>query len=117
VHHYARIVEGQQPVREMLRSTIARNNQVQIVKPLRIDLHAESREEISLFLIVSLKNNPVAADDEGFESLDDLSFGRIDFFIQGLTSSIHRRFSSRRVVQERETDSKICFAIGSILPG
>jgi hypothetical protein len=34
------------------------------------------------------------------------SFGRIDLFIQGLTSSIRRRFSSRRVVQERETGSK-----------
>jgi hypothetical protein len=45
------------------------------------------------------------------------SFGRIDPFIQGLTSSIRRRFSSRRVVQERETGSKICFAIGLILPG
>ena len=42
------------------------------MKPLRIDLHEGSREEISLFLIVSLQNNPVAADDEGFESLDDL---------------------------------------------
>ena len=93
-------------------------NQVQIVEPLRIDLREGSREEISLFLIVSLKNNPVAADDEGFESLDDLfSFGRIDLFIQGVTSSIRRRFSSRRVVQERETGSKICFAIGLILPG
>ena len=56
----------------MLRPTNARNNQVQVVKPLRIDLHEGSGEEISLFLIVSLKNNPVAADDEGFESLNDL---------------------------------------------
>jgi hypothetical protein len=54
------------------RSTNARNNQVQIVKPLRIHLHERSREEISLFLIVSFKNNPVAAQDQGFESLDDL---------------------------------------------
>jgi hypothetical protein len=57
--------------REMLRSTDALNNQVQILKPLRIDLNKRSRQEISLFLIVSLQNNPVAADDEGFESLDD----------------------------------------------
>jgi DNA-binding transcriptional LysR family regulator len=37
---------------------------VQIVKPLRIDLHEGSRQEIRLFLIVSLQNNPVAADAE-----------------------------------------------------
>jgi hypothetical protein len=30
---------------------------------------------------------------------------------------MRRRFSSRRVVQERETGFKICFAIGLILPG
>jgi len=53
----------------MLRSTNARNNQVQIVKPLRIDLHEGSREEISLFLIVSPREQSIAADDEGFESL------------------------------------------------
>jgi LysR substrate binding domain len=35
---------------------------VQIVKPLRIDLHEGSRQEIRFFLIVSLQNNPVAAD-------------------------------------------------------
>ncbi len=58
----------------MLRSTNARNNQMQIVKPLRIDLHEGSREEIGLFLIVSFKHNPVAAHNEGFESLDDLFF-------------------------------------------
>jgi hypothetical protein len=45
------------------------------------------------------------------------SFGRIGPLIQSLTSSIRRRFSSRRVVQEPETGSKICFAIGLILPG
>jgi hypothetical protein len=33
--------------------------------------------------------------------------------MHGLTSSMRRRFSSRRVVPERETGSKICFAIGS----
>src|ERR1700679_538540 len=35
------------------------------------------------------------------------SLGRISPFIQGRTSCIRRRFSSRRVVQERETGSRV----------
>jgi hypothetical protein len=46
-----------------------------IVKFLGIDLHQGSREEISLFLIVSLKHNPVTARDEGFENVNNSRFG------------------------------------------
>src|SRR6266481_1928635 len=43
------------------------------------------------------------------------SLGRIGPFIQGRISCIRRRFSSRRVVHERDTRSNVCCAIGSLL--
>src|ERR1700679_3600139 len=40
--------------------------------------------------------------------------GRIEPFIQGCTCCIRRCFSSRRVVQERDTCPNVCCAIGSL---
>src|SRR6201991_3675330 len=69
---------------EMFRTTNARNNQVQIMNLLRIDLDQRSGQEISLFLIVSLQYDPVSADQHSLESVDD------PFFFDD--QSLHPRF-------------------------
>src|SRR5580658_7023702 len=54
----------------------ARNDQVQIVKLSRIDFDKRAREKISLFLVVSLEHDTVAADDNGFEGINNPFTGK-----------------------------------------
>jgi hypothetical protein len=58
--------------REMLRSTDARNDKVQILQLLRIDLYQRAGKEVCLLLIVSFQDNTVSAVHERFERIDDL---------------------------------------------
>src|ERR1700721_2733108 len=61
---------------EVFRTADARDDQVQVVHFLRIDLHEGPRKKISLLLVVAFKYNPVSADDEAFECLDHLRPGQ-----------------------------------------
>src|SRR5580704_11107363 len=60
---------------ELFGPADTRNDQMQIVNLLRINLYQGPREEISLFLVISFQHDPVAADDESFQSVDDLLLG------------------------------------------
>src|SRR5258708_19502246 len=56
----------------MLRSTDARNDKVQILQLLRIDLYQRAGKEVRLLLIVSFQDDTISALHEQFERIDDL---------------------------------------------
>jgi hypothetical protein len=58
----------------MVWPAYARNDQVQMVKLSRVDLEKGSRKKVRLFLVASLRHNPVATDNKGFERLDKIRF-------------------------------------------
>jgi hypothetical protein len=88
---------------------------VQIVKLLRIDLYQGARKEISLFLVVSLEHNLSPLTMRVSRASITFALGRTGPFIQGWTSCMRRRFSSRRVVQERDARANVCCAIALVI--